>query len=354
MLRLEEVGAWRGAFRLEDVHLTVAMGECHAVLGPSGSGKSTLLSAVLGVIPCSGKVRVDGQDISAWPLERRRLGFVPQNLGLFPHLTVRENLRYSARACAIPDHDFDPRLERLIEATGIRTLVDRRPGALSGGERQRVALVRALTSAPKVVLLDEPFTALNESLRRDLWWLVKELQQAQELSVLLISHDLAEAHFLADRVTVLVDGRQEQSDVTSNVYRRPATEPVARLVGVKNVFTAERIDRDLVYCPALGGRLEVDGGPGLQPAGVCRVAIRSEHVALRRMEEPPLPDEARLEGRFEAVLDLGEAALMRFRTDAGTLLEVRAGSRVLRRFELHQGQRGVVGLPRRDLFLLDR
>lgn len=352
MLRLEGLGAEAGSFRLDGIHLAVGEGECHAVLGPSGSGKTTLLNAVLGVVPCSGRIQLGGDDISKWPMERRRLGYVPQSLGLFPHLTVRENLEYSARACNIPAMEFAPRLDRLVEATGIGTLYQRWPGTLSGGERQRVALVRALASAPKVVLLDEPFTALNESMRRDLWWLVKELQQLHALAVLLITHDLAEANFLADRITVLIQGKQQQSGEKLTVYRRPATESVARFVGVKNLFPAEVIGPDVVNCPALGGRLEVSGGLGYSESTACIVAIRSEHVALRNPGDPPLTGEVRISGHFEAVLDLGEAALMRFRTDSGTHLEVRAGSRVLRRYGLQTGQAGVVGLPKGDLFLL--
>ncbi|MBL8861443.1 MAG: ATP-binding cassette domain-containing protein [Planctomycetes bacterium] len=236
MLEVEALAVSAGSFRLRDVSLSVAQGECHAVLGPSGSGKTTFLQAVLGVLqPTSGRIRLAGVELTRLPIEQRGLGYVPQQLGLFPHLSVRDNLSYSARARAVPASEFRPLLDRLVEATGIGSLLDRRPATLSGGERQRVGLVRALASQPRLVLLDEPFTALNESLRRELWWLLRELQREWRLTVLLITHDLAEAYFLAEQVTVLLDGRVVQQGEKAEVYGRPTAPEVARFLGVETL-----------------------------------------------------------------------------------------------------------------------
>ena len=353
MLELDGLSAQAGRFRLDGVSLAVGEGECHAVLGPSGSGKSTLLHAVLGTVPVTaGSVRLAGQEITALPLERRQLGYVPQQLGLFPHLSVRDNILYSARARRVPPAEFQPLLDRLTEITGIGALLERRIATLSGGERQRVALVRALVANPRLVLLDEPFTALNESLRRELWWLLKDLQRERRLTVLLVTHDLTEAHFLADHITVLIDGRQEQSGDTATVYRRPATAAVARFLGLKNLYPAHRVGANIVDCPALGGRLVVTGGDVCSDEAL--LAIRAEHVALRQADDPPRDGETRLTGRFEAVLDLGEAALLLFRAHTGALLEVRCGSRTLRKYGLKTGDSGAVGLPAGDLFTLPR
>ena len=292
MLEIAGLSAQAGTFALRDIHLTVAKGECHAVLGPSGSGKSTLLNTVLGTLPvAAGRVRLAGVDITGLPMEQRRLGYVPQQLGLFPHLSVRDNLTYSARARRLPATQFQPLLDRLVEITGIGPLLGRRPATLSGGERQRVALVRALAADPRLVLLDEPFTALSEGLRRELWWLVKDLQRERGLTVLLVTHDLAEAHFLAERITVLIEGRPAQSGEKSAIYRRPASLAVARFLGLKNLFPARVVAADLVDCPALGGHLRVSPltlageGPGERenrgPGEPLWLAIRAEHVALR-------------------------------------------------------------------------
>jgi len=352
MLEIEELCVSQGAFRLDRVSLTVGAGECHALLGPSGAGKSTLLAALLGTLPLeSGRLRLAGEEISHWPIERRRLGYLPQNLGLFPHLTVLDNLRYGARACRLPSAEFQPLLERLIEVTGIGALLQRRIATLSGGERQRVALVRALIIHPRLVLLDEPFTALNESLRRELWWLLKELQKERALTALIVTHDLAEAHFLADRMTLLFDGRVAQSGDKATLYRRPASLAAARFLGLKNLFPARIVAPGAADCPLLGGRLTVTDA---QPADrAVWLAIRAEHVALRAPDDPPRPAEARLTGHFETVIDLNDAALLQFRAQTGARLEVHCGSRTLRRFGLRAGLPGVVGLPADDLFVIE-
>lgn len=282
MLEVEALSATVGRFRLREVSLTVAQGECHVVLGPSGSGKSTLLNALLGVVPLeSGQIRLAGKDLTRLPIERRGLGYVPQQLGLFPHMTVRDNLVYSARARGMPATEFQPHMDSLVAATGIGALLDRFPATLSGGECQRVGLVRALASRPKLVLLDEPFTALNESLRRELWWLLRELQRERRLTVLLITHDLAEAFFLANQVTVLLDGRVVQQGEKADVYGRPANAEVARLLGVETLQRGRVIDvRDGLAVVEVGtARLTGLASPDL--AEEVLVSIRGEDVVLQ-------------------------------------------------------------------------
>lgn len=283
MLEVESLTVTAGAFRLRDVNLAVARGECHAVLGPSGSGKSTLLNALLGLLPCeSGRIRLDGADLTRVPIERRGLGYVPQQLGLFPHLNVRDNLAYSARARGVPPAEFQPLVDKLVAATGIGALLDRRPATLSGGERQRVGLVRALASQPRLVLLDEPFTALNESLRRELWWVIRELQRDGRLTVLLITHDIAEAYFLADRVTVLLDGRVVQQGAKSEVYGRPVAPEVARFLRVETLQPGHVVAvGDGLATVAVGSaRLTALASPEL--SNNVLVSIRGEDVALER------------------------------------------------------------------------
>lgn len=281
MLEIESMTVAAGAFRLREVNLAVAHGECHAVLGPSGSGKSTLLNAILGVLPPeSGCIRLQGADLAGVPIERRCLGYVPQQIGLFPHLTVRGNLAYSARARAIPTARFQPLVDKLVAATGIGSLLDRRPATLSGGERQRVGIVRALASQPRLVLLDEPFTALNETLRRELWWLMRELQREWQLTVLLITHDLTEAYFLADRVTVLLDGRIVQQGGKAEVYGCPAMPAVARFLGIETLQPGRivSISEGLATVAVGNARLTALAQPGL-PDDVL-VSIRGEDVTL--------------------------------------------------------------------------
>lgn len=283
MLEIESLTVAAGLFRLRDVHLTVSEGECHAVIGPSGSGKSTLLQAVLGVRPVlSGSIRLDGKDLTRLPIERRGLGYVPQNLGLFPHLTVRDNLAYSARARGIPHSQVQPVLDPLVELTGLKPLLDRLPGTLSGGERQRVGLVRALASQPRLVLLDEPFTALNESLRRELWWLLRRLQRQWQLTVLLVTHDLAEAYFLADHVTVLLGGRVIQQGGKDEVYGRPAAPEVAQFLGVETLQPGRVLDAQDGLATVQVGRTRLTALAPAELTGEVLVSIRAEEVILQR------------------------------------------------------------------------
>ncbi len=343
-----------GSFSLRDINLAVAPGECHAVLGPSGSGKSTLLGAVLGSIPVrKGRILLENQDITHWPMEQRRLGYVPQNLGLFPHLSVHDNLCYSARARSLATDRFQPLLDRLVEITGIGDLLERRIETLSGGERQRVALVRALVADPRLVLLDEPFTALNETLRRELWWLVRDLQREHGLAALLITHDLTEAYFLAGRITVLINGQQHQSGDKKRIYHQPASEAVARFLGIKNLFPATIQgydgDRIVAECPVLKHHFRLHGKAPLGSA--IYIGIRAEEVALRDTDHPSAPGECVLRGSIR-LIDLGDSVTMHLHCPSTPCaIEVSASQRVVRRFGLYDGQNGVtVSLPEPALF----
>lgn len=339
MLEVESLTVAAGNFRLRDVNLAVAQGECHAVLGPSGSGKSTLLNAVLGVLPpVSGRIRLDGADLLRVPIERRGLGYVPQQLGLFPHLTVRDNLAYSARARGVPTAEFQPLVDKLVAATGIGSLLDRRPATLSGGERQRVGLVRALASQPRLVLLDEPFTALNESLRRELWWLLRELQRERRLTVLLITHDLAEAYFLAERVTVLLDGRVIQQGEKAGVYGRPVAPEVARFLGVETLQPGRVIGvrEGLATVEVGSARLTALASPDL-PVEVL-VSIRGEEVILQPAGGTHGSERNRLSARVLSVrpgspllgveLDAGFPLFAFVTRPAGEELDLRPGATV--------------------------
>lgn len=354
MFEVEALHARIGGFALADIQLSLGEGACHAVLGPSGSGKSTLLGAILGTVPVtSGRVLLGGQEITHWPMERRRLGYVPQHLGLFTHLSVRDNIRYSARARRLAPGEFQPLLDRLVEITEIGDLLDRSTGTLSGGERQRVALVRALVASPRLVLLDEPFAALNEALRRELWWLVRELQRERGLSALLITHDLTEAYFLAENITVLIDGRQEQSGAREAVYRHPANLAVARFLGLRNLFPATVVgsdDRHIVAdCPTLGHRFRLAGQAPMDAS--IRLGIHPDDVMLRDADHPAHPDDCILSGTIR-LIDMGTNVAMHFHSgQLPSAIELVASHRVARRFRIGSDRNpAIIGLPPSAMF----
>jgi molybdate transport system ATP-binding protein len=361
VLELDGVCGQAGAFRLRDITLSVAEGESHVLLGPSGAGKTTLLEVIVGLRPLSGgAVLFKGQDLAGVPAEKRGMGYLPQRLALFPHLTVRDNIGYGPRSLHLPLADYQPVVDRLVEATGIGELLDRRPETLSGGERQRVALVRALAARPPLLLLDEPFSALNESLRHDLWRLLKTLQAEHGFAVLMITHDLSEGFFMGDRITVLIDGEMRQNGDRESVWWRPNSAAVAQYLGIRNLFagrvTAFEGESALVECPALAGTLRVpltSGSPPPQLGDAASVAIRAEFVALRNQEHPPKKDEFVLAGRFTSISVTGTDVLVLFKPDGlDVTLEMTIGRRVLRWFGLEPGQSGTVALPASDLLLL--
>lgn len=224
---------------VNDVSLAVNSGELVAVLGPSGCGKTTLLLAIAGLLPlATGSIRVGDRDLSTpgatTPPEKRGIGWVPQEASLFPHLSVADNIGFAVpggRASRAARQARDARIAELAELVGLGDFLGRAPNQLSGGQAQRVALARALAPRPDVLLLDEPFAALDTQLRVGLRREVAELLRAQGTTALLVTHDQEEALTLADRVAVMHDGKLAQFGTPEEVYQQPASDWVARFVG---------------------------------------------------------------------------------------------------------------------------
>jgi ABC-type Fe3+/spermidine/putrescine transport system ATPase subunit len=232
MIRLDGVRARAGAFLLDDVSLDVPAGAYAFLVGPSGAGKTTLLEMIAGhVAPEAGRVEVAGADVTRAPAERRGVGVVYQAYHLFPHLTAGENICYGlARRTPDERRARAARVGALAARFGLAGLLDRRPVALSGGEQQRVALARALAPAPRVLLLDEPFAAVDPVTRRRLRRELRELQRHDGWTALHVTHDVGEALRLGDQVAVLVGGRLLQYDTPDAVRDRPASAEVAALL----------------------------------------------------------------------------------------------------------------------------
>ncbi|WP_138469362.1 ABC transporter ATP-binding protein [Poseidonocella sp. HB161398] len=192
---------------LAPIDLELARGEALAVLGPSGAGKSTLLKLVAGLLPCRGRVMIGGRDMAGVPPHRRQLGYLSQELHLFPHLSVRGNLALALRFSGLPRRDRAARIEETLALCAIAHRAGRFPATLSGGERQRAALARALVRQPRLLLFDEPFSALDPGTRQRLWRDVGALRERLGLAALIVTHDPAEAAALATRRIALEAGR---------------------------------------------------------------------------------------------------------------------------------------------------
>jgi putative spermidine/putrescine transport system ATP-binding protein len=222
---------------LDGVSLDIASGELLTILGPSGSGKTTLLKVVAGFeTPDDGSVKVDGIDITATPPARRDIGMVFQNYALFPHLTVARNVAFPLEMRNVARPEIERRVAEALELVELKGYGQRLPRQLSGGQQQRVALARAIVFNPRLLLLDEPFGALDRKLRETMQLEVRRLQRRLGLTTIFITHDQEEALVLSDRIAVMNKGAIEQVASTNEIYERPANDFVADFVGESNIF----------------------------------------------------------------------------------------------------------------------
>lgn len=236
---------------LKDLSLEVAEGEFVSLLGPSGCGKSTLMKTIAGILPARrGTIFLDGRDITDLPVHKRGTVVVFQDMRLFPHKTVVENVAFPLKMQGIPKVQRLKTAEELLEKVQMGGFGNRKPGELSGGQQQRIALARALAAQPKLLLLDEPFSALDENLREEMRRLVLQLQKEFWMTVILVTHDREEALSMSDRVALLFDGRLGQIGTPRQVYGRPESRQVADYFGncvyipgrvLRGVFTASGI-----------------------------------------------------------------------------------------------------------------
>jgi sulfate transport system ATP-binding protein len=220
---------------LEGVSVDVPTGSLTALLGPSGSGKSTLLRVIAGLErPDAGEIRLEGRDVTRIPPQSRGVGFVFQHYAAFKHMTVRENVAFGLKIRRRPRAEVKQRVSELLELVQLARLADRYPAQLSGGQRQRMGLARALAVDPKVLLLDEPFGALDARVRRELRLWLRRLHDETHTTTVIVTHDQEEAMEVADRVVVMNAGRIEQTAAPRDLYDHPANEFVMTFVGPVN------------------------------------------------------------------------------------------------------------------------
>lgn len=236
MIKIENLTKHWKEFKIDQVNLEVKKNEYFVILGPSGSGKTMLLELIAGMWPLdSGKIYMDNEDITNAPLEKRGIGFVYQNYMLFPHKTVFENIAFGLKLRKIDKKEIESRVNEMMELLNISHLKDRLPRNLSGGEQQRTALARALIVYPKVLLMDEPLSALDRKTRDELMLVLKEIHQKFEVTLIHVTHNFDEALQLADRVAIMKHGTISQVGNVEEVFRRPANGFVASFVGVENI-----------------------------------------------------------------------------------------------------------------------
>jgi len=278
MIQLDHLTIRLADFTLRDICLTVEKGEFFFLLGPTGAGKTLILESIAGLMPSyKGCIRINDRDVTHLPPEKRGVGIVYQDQALFPHLSVRKNITFGLRYHRKPDSHGNLSLDFLISRLGLTHLLGRSVHNLSGGEKQRVALARALAIDPAVLLLDEPLSSLDPNFREDIRQLLKELHRETAITVLMVTHDFSEAHFLAQRVAIMNTGRIQQVGSVANVFLQPATPFVADFVGMKNIIPATFNG----CCAQIGKVLfQIKGSKSKHKS----IAIRPEHIRLSRTQ----------------------------------------------------------------------
>ncbi len=298
--------------------LDIAGGELIALLGPSGCGKTTVLKTIAGLLqPSEGEIRFGGRPVDALPPEKRGVALVFQSPLLFPHLDAGGNVAFGLRMRKLPPREIETKVAEALEMVRLSGFQRRRPSELSGGQEQRIALARALVTGPEVLLLDEPFSALDENLREEMRGLVRALQRRLRITTVFVTHDQEEAVSVADRIALLLDGKLAQAGPPADFYLRPLSPAVARFFNWQ-VFPGD--------CRA--GRLETAAGAFTVPSEFAAeprltIALRAESASLAPPgAAPPEGPHHQIAATVHEVLSLGARVRYYLETAAGAPLQV--------------------------------
>jgi sulfate/thiosulfate transport system ATP-binding protein len=331
---------------VEDVSFSAPLGSITTLLGPSGSGKSTILRIVAGLEqPDRGTVHFGPEDVTNVPVQKRNVGFVFQSYALFRHMTVKANVAFGLRVRGTARRQLDDRVEELLRLVQLEGFGDRYPAQLSGGQRQRVAFARALAIQPRLLLLDEPFGALDARVRLELREWLHRLHDETHVTTLLVTHDQEEAMELSEHVVVMHLGRVEQAGPPQEVYDRPATPFVAEFVGGANVLSG-RVQNGHA---ALSSSLVVPVPGGREGANV-QAFVRPADVRLSR------PDEGVPEisvARVERMTRMGAQVKVSLRLADGAAMTVETSRAEIEALGIAEGDRVLVDLPHAKLFFED-
>jgi ABC-type Fe3+/spermidine/putrescine transport system ATPase subunit len=255
MIALEHLSLTLEGFSLHDIDLHISTGEYLVIVGPSGAGKTVLLETIAGLrSPDSGRILLGGRDAGSIPAEDRRIAIVYQDYSLFPHMTAFENIAFGLRLRGIAEPEIRQRVRSLLTEFNIDHLTDHYPFSMSGGEQQRVALARALAVKPDILLLDEPFAALDPRTREECMRMMLAVKKSQGLTIIQVSHAREEAYGVSDRVALIIDGRVVQTGSADDIFCNPRSPAAAHYAGIDNIFRGT-----VIRCDGTFSVLDVDG-----------------------------------------------------------------------------------------------
>jgi spermidine/putrescine transport system ATP-binding protein len=311
---------------LDNVSVTIRENEFFTLLGPSGCGKTTLLRLIAGFdFPTEGEIRLYGEDIAPLPPFKRPVNTVFQNYALFPHMTVAQNIGFGLEMLGKPKDEIAARITQMLKLVRMEELRHRRTSQISGGQQQRVALARALAPRPKVLLLDEPLSALDFKLRKDMQIELKRLQHETGITFIFVTHDQEEALTMSDRIAVMSKGSILQVGSPRDIYDRPAERFVANFIGDTNFLEGDvkSLERGKARIALLAGA-EVEAGisEGLKPQGRVTIVVRPEHASIQAR-----PGEGALKGTLENIVYFGTDTHFHVKLAAGPDFIIRQQNR---------------------------
>ena len=359
MINIQGLNVLVGGFQLHDINLTVEDSRYGVILGPSGAGKTLFLETIVGLYkPDAGKVLIGGNDVTSYPPEIRNMAYVPQDMTLFPHINVYENICFGAHAHKIPQPKMKDRLDKLTSLLDISHLLGRsNPMTLSHGEQQRVAIARALMISPRAIILDEPFSALDALLRRELQLQLRQINKELKVTILHVTHDREEAFMLGDKIAIMIGGMILQVGNREDLYYKPSTIEVARFLLNQNIFKGEieSLDEQTMTLALSDGstRLQALRSNGLRPGDQAYFGIRPEDIMVIRPGKK-LGDSVRanlMVGKVEIIMEKGSSLLILVKVpELENPLELDIPNAAFRNLDLETGKTVQISLKMKSIW----
>jgi spermidine/putrescine ABC transporter ATP-binding subunit len=333
LIRFDNITKRFGDMRaVDNVTLDILEGEFFCLLGPSGCGKTTLMRMLAGFeIPTEGQILLDGKDVSGTEPNKLPVNMVFQSYAVFPHMSVFDNVAYGLKVVGTPKSEIADRVTAALDMVQLGSFAERMPDQMSGGQRQRVALARALVKRPRVLLLDEPLSALDAKLRDAMRSELVRLQEQVGITFLMVTHDQDEALAVADRIAVMNKGEVIQVAPPRDLYEYPNSRFVADFIGSVNLFEGrlmvDKPDEAIIDCSDLGGKVWVDHGVSGAELGTVWAALRPEKIEMHKLGsaiavEPRVPaGHNRVEGIVQSIAYLGDLSSYEIKLDSGKIVQ---------------------------------